>query len=129
MKPVSRLHGLIFAILTFVAVDVHANQPADTIYLGGPILTIDGSPQGFTAYRDRPYYDPVGEYASFYKGYAAVTDEQVMDAIGWAFANNIQILTHANGEAASDLLIAAVKDATKKYGKADRRPAGYTKGV
>jgi len=41
MKPVSRLHGLIFAILTFVAVDVHANQPADTIYLGGPILTIN----------------------------------------------------------------------------------------
>ena len=90
--------------------------------VGGAKLTIDGSPQGFTAYRDRPYYDPVGEYASFYKGYAAVTNEQVMDAIDWAFENNIQILTHANGEAASDLLIAAVKDATKKYGLADRRP-------
>ena len=90
--------------------------------VGGAKLTIDGSPQGFTAYRDRPYYDPVGEYASFYKGYAAVTNEQVMDAIGWAFENNIQILTHANGEAASDLLIAAIKDATSKHGKADRRP-------
>ncbi|HEY5776203.1 MAG TPA: amidohydrolase family protein, partial [Xanthomonadales bacterium] len=54
--------------------------------------------------------------------YTSATDEQVMDAIDWAFANNIQILTHANGEGASDLLIAAVKDATKKYGKADRRP-------
>ena len=43
--------------------------------------------------------------------YAAVTNEQVMDAIDWAFANNIQILTHANGEAASDLLLAAVEDA------------------
>ena len=90
--------------------------------VGGAKLTIDGSPQGFTAYRDRPYHDPVGEYASFYKGYAAVTNEQVMDAIGWAFENNIQILTHANGEAASDLLIAAIKDATSKHGKADRRP-------
>jgi predicted amidohydrolase YtcJ len=90
--------------------------------VGGAKLTIDGSPQGFTAYRDRPYYDPVGEYASFYKGYAAVTDEQVMDAIDWAFANNIQILTHANGEAASDLLIAAVKDATARHGRGDRRP-------
>ncbi len=89
--------------------------------VGGGKLTIDGSPQGFTAYRDRPYYDPVGEYASFYKGYAAVTDEQAMDAIDWAFENNIQILTHANGEAASDLLIAAVKDATSKYGGEDRR--------
>jgi hypothetical protein len=90
--------------------------------VGGAKLTIDGSPQGFTAYRDRPYYKPVGEYESFYKGYAAVTNEQVMDAIGWAFENNIQIMTHANGEAASDLLIAAVKDASKKYGMADRRP-------
>ena len=89
--------------------------------VGGAKLTIDGSPQGFTAYRDRPYYDPVGKYASFYKGYAAVTNEQVMDAIGWAFKNNIQILTHANGEAASDLLIAAVKDATTKYGGDDHR--------
>jgi predicted amidohydrolase YtcJ len=89
--------------------------------VGGAKLTIDGSPQGFTAFRDRPYYDPVGEYASFYKGYAAVTNEQVTDAIDWAFENDIQILTHANGEAASDLLIAAVKDATTKHGGADRR--------
>lgn len=89
--------------------------------VGGAKLTIDGSPQGFTAYRDRPYYDPVGEYASFYKGYAAVTNNQVMDAIDWAFKNNIQILTHANGEAASDLLIAAVKDASTKYGGDDLR--------
>ena len=90
--------------------------------VGGAKLTIDGSPQGFTAWRDQPYYDPVGEYASFYKGYATVTNEQVMEAIDWAFKNNIQILTHANGEAASDLLIAAVKDATASYGAADRRP-------
>ena len=89
--------------------------------VGGAKLTIDGSPQGFTAFRDRPYFDPVGDYASFYKGYAAVTNEQVMDAINWAFENNIQILTHVNGEAASDLLIAAVKDATTQYGEADRR--------
>ena len=89
--------------------------------VGGAKLTIDGSPQGFTAWRDRPYYDPVGEYASFYKGYAAVTNEQVMDAVDWAFKNDIQILTHSNGEAASDLLIAAIKDATARYGEADRR--------
>jgi len=95
---------------------------SDHMRVGGAKLTIDGSPQGFTAYRDRPYYDPVGDYASFYKGYAAVTDEQAVDAIDWAFKNDIQILTHANGEAATDLLLAAIKDATKKYGMADRRP-------
>ena len=90
--------------------------------VGGAKLTIDGSPQGFTAWRDRPYYDPVGEYSKFYLGYAAVTNEQVFSAVDWAFKNNIQILTHANGEAASDLLIAAVAEATDSYGAGDRRP-------
>lgn len=90
--------------------------------VGGAKLTIDGSPQGFTAWRDRPYYKPVGNYPPGYAGYAAATPEQVGDAIDWAFANNIQILTHANGEAASDQLIAYINSATKKYGAGDRRP-------
>ena len=90
--------------------------------VAGAKLTIDGSPQGFTAWRDRPYYKPVGNYPPGYKGYPATTAEQVGDAIDWAFANNIQILTHANGEAASDQLIAYIDAATKKYGKGDRRP-------
>jgi len=90
--------------------------------VAGAKLTIDGSPQGFTAWRDRPYYKPVGNYPPGYSGYPAATAEQVGDAIDWAFANNIQILTHANGEAASDQLIAYIDVATKKYGKGDRRP-------
>ena len=90
--------------------------------IGGAKLTIDGSPQGFTALRDRPYYDPVGDYPPGYAGYAAATMDQTVDAVNWAFENRIQILTHANGEGASDRLIAAIGAATKKYGRADRRP-------
>jgi predicted amidohydrolase YtcJ len=129
MKQVASEGGFKIDIVVYPDVMVDRDYIRDNVSdrytqrmrVGGAKLTIDGSPQGFTAFRDRPYYDPVGDYASFYKGYAAVTNEQVMDAIGWAFENNIQILTHSNGEAASDLLIAAVKDATTKYGKADRR--------
>ncbi|MCS0501936.1 amidohydrolase [Ancylobacter mangrovi] len=91
--------------------------------VAGAKLTIDGSPQGFTALRDRPYYDPVGDYPPGYAGYAAATMEQIVDAIDWAFANGIQINTHANGEGASDMLIAGIDAPTKKYGPADRRPA------
>jgi len=90
--------------------------------IGGAKLTIDGSPQGFTAWRDRPYYNPPENFRADYVGYPAATNDQVFDAIDWAFANDVQILTHANGEAASDLLIAAIKSATEKYGMADRRP-------
>ena len=39
---------------------------------GGKIL-VDGSPQGFTAWRDRPYYKPVGTYPPGYSGYPSTT--------------------------------------------------------
>jgi len=91
--------------------------------VAGAKLTIDGSPQGFTAWRDRPYVDPVGEYPKGYSGYPAATPESVLDAVNWAYANNIQLLTHANGEAASDMLIAASQVALLRNGPgADRRP-------
>ncbi|MFZ0100252.1 MAG: amidohydrolase [Gemmobacter sp.] len=89
--------------------------------VGGAKLSIDGSPQGFTALRDRPYYDPVGDYAPGYLGYAAASMELTTDAIDWAYGNGIQILTHSNGEGASDMLIAASKAALEKHGPADRR--------
>lgn len=96
---------------------------ANRYRLAGAKLTIDGSPQGFTAYRDRPYFDPVGAYPPGYRGYASATQEQVDEAVDWAFANDIQILTHSNGEAASDMLIAALDAATQNYGRdPDRRP-------
>ncbi len=89
--------------------------------LGGAKLTIDGSPQGFTAWRDRPYYAPVGNYPPGYVGYAAATNEQVVDAVNWAYESGIQLLVHSNGEASSDLLIAAHAAAQKKHAARDRR--------
>jgi predicted amidohydrolase YtcJ len=89
--------------------------------VGGAKLTIDGSPQGFTAWRDRPYYAPVGTYPPGYRGYPAATEEQVLSAVDWAYENKIQIITHSNGESASDLLIAATEAATRKHGDGDRR--------
>lgn len=95
---------------------------ADGIRVGGCKLTIDGSPQGFTALRDRPYYDPVGAYPPGYAGYSAVTMEQVQDAVNWCYEKGFQILTHANGEGASDMLIAAIDAAQAEYGDPGNRP-------
>jgi predicted amidohydrolase YtcJ len=94
----------------------------DRVRVGGCKLTIDGSPQGFTALRDRPYYDPVGDYPAGYLGYASVTMDQVQDAVDWCYENRFQINTHANGEGASDMLIAAIEAAQEKYGTPDIRP-------
>ena len=86
--------------------------------IGGAKLTIDGSPQGFTAWRDQPYYKPVGNYPPGYSGYAAATAEQVFDAALWAAENDIQLITHANGERAMDLLIAAQRAAAARHPEA-----------
>lgn len=94
----------------------------DGIRVGGAKLTIDGSPQGFTALRDRPYYAPVGDYPPGYAGYASASMEQTRDAVNWAYENDIQIITHANGEGASDMLIAAIEDAQATYGAKPTRP-------
>lgn len=94
----------------------------DRVRVGGCKLTIDGSPQGFTALRDRPYYNPVGSYPAGYSGYAAITMMQVRGAVNWCYENGYQIIVHANGEGASDMLIAALESARKKYGDPGNRP-------
>ena len=88
---------------------------------GGKIL-IDGSPQGFTAWRDRPYYKPVGNYPSGYSGYPSAMPEDVVSLLTWAYANDVQVQTHANGEAASDALIAGLTVAQLKHGGKNLRP-------
>jgi predicted amidohydrolase YtcJ len=101
-----------------------ANRSSDYVgrlRLAGAKMTIDGSPQGFTAFRDRPYHDPVGDYPTGYLGYAAAPTEDFVDAIDWAYANGVQILVHANGEAAIDILIAAHEAAQAKYPAEGRR--------
>jgi predicted amidohydrolase YtcJ len=105
---------------------IKTNQSATYTHrfrVAGAKLTIDGSPQGFTAWRDQPYYKPVGNYPPGYSGYAAASAEQVMDAVQWASENGIQVITHANGERASDLLISAHRAAQARFpqGK-DLRP-------
>ena len=92
------------------------------VRVAGAKLTIDGSPQGFTAWRDRPYHDPVGDYPPGYVGYAAAPSDAIVEAVDWAYANGVQIITHANGEAASDLLIAAHAAAQAKHPVGDMRP-------
>jgi hypothetical protein len=105
---------------------IKANQSptyTNRFRVAGAKLTIDGSPQGFTAWRDRPYYKPVGNYPEGYSGYAAASAEDVMGAVQWASENGIQVITHSNGERASDLLIAAHRAAQARFPKAqDLRP-------
>jgi predicted amidohydrolase YtcJ len=90
--------------------------------IGGIKLTLDGSPQGKTAWLTQPYYKvPAGQKPD-YHGYSAFTDEQVNGFVAQAFKNGWQVLAHVNGDAAIDQYLKAVRAAEKKYGMADRRP-------
>lgn len=90
--------------------------------IGGVKLTLDGSPQGRTAWRTQPYLIPPDGAVEGYLGYPAIpSDEEVENIYGNAFRNNWQIHTHANGDAAMDQMIRTLKKVTTKYGNKGRR--------
>ena len=90
--------------------------------VGGAKISLDGSPQGKTAWRDTPYVVPPQGQDSNYIGYPAVSREAAIEKIDLAFKNNWQVQAHANGEAAIELFIEAVEKAIEKYGTNDYRP-------
>ncbi|WP_435577863.1 amidohydrolase [Gilvibacter sp.] len=90
--------------------------------IGGMKLTLDGSPQGRTAWRTQPYLIPPDGAAADYAGYPAIpNDEDVTAIYEKAFQNNWQTLTHGNGDAAMDQMIRTLKPLAEKYGNDDRR--------
>ncbi len=90
--------------------------------VGGVKLTIDGSPQGKTAWLSEPYFIPPEGQTEDYRGYAAIDEKTTDDAVEKAFANDWQILVHANGDAASDRFIEAVRRAKNRHPDVDNRP-------
>jgi predicted amidohydrolase YtcJ len=90
--------------------------------VGGVKLTIDGSPQGKTAWLSEPYFVPPEGQPKDYRGYAAIDEQTTTAAVEKAFANGWQILCHGNGDAAIDAFINAVRAAKEKYPTVDNRP-------
>ena len=90
--------------------------------IGGMKLTLDGSPQGRTAWRTQPYLIPPDGANKGYNGYPAIPNDSMVVAIyEKGFKNNWQIQTHANGDAAMDQMIRTMKPLVDTYGNNDRR--------
>ena len=90
--------------------------------VGGMKITLDGSPQGRTAWRTKAYLLPPDGQKQGYKGYPAFDDDKELQGLyELAFKNNWQVLTHVNGDAAVDQMIRTMAAAAKKYGNDDRR--------
>ena len=89
--------------------------------IGGVKLGLDGSPQGKTAWLTEPYHVPPEGRAADYRGYASMSDEVVDNYVKGFFDKGIPVIAHANGDAAADQLLAAVRKANELHGKAGRR--------
>ena len=81
------------------------------IKIGGIKLILDGSPQGKTAYLTEPYYKPPHSESDSYKGYPLIPQSEVSKWVKEYAELKIPIMAHANGDAAADMLIEAVKQA------------------
>jgi len=98
-----------------------SRQYRNRFRVGGAKLTFDGSPQGKTAWLSQPYFvPPPGEQGDF-RGQPTLKPESAFALVDKAYAANLHLLVHCNGDAAIDLLIATVRAAAAKHGNTDRR--------
>ncbi len=85
--------------------------------LAGLKVTLDGSPQGRTAWRTVPYLIPPDGQQPGYQGYPAIPDTKQVEAyLDEAFGKGWPVKVHANGDAAIDQLFEALKPVVAKHG-------------
>lgn len=85
--------------------------------LAGIKITLDGSPQGRTAWRTTPYLVPPEGQKQGYAGYPAIPDTKKVQAyLDEAYAKGWPVKLHANADAAIDQMIEALRPVVKKYG-------------
>jgi predicted amidohydrolase YtcJ len=89
--------------------------------LGGVKLTLDGSPQGKTAWFIEPYLVPPAGQPNTYAGYPAFSDDEVIALMKLAYENEWQLLVHTNGDAAIDQLIRLVSTIKAERDVGDHR--------
>ena len=94
----------------------------DHFRVAGAKLSLDGSPQGKTAWLTKPYLKPPPGAGKDYVGYPAIPEEnEVLALVDTAFKHGWPLITHCNGDAAADQYILAVRRAANAYGNTDRR--------
>lgn len=93
----------------------------DRFRIGGVKLTLDGSPQGKTAWFTQPYLQPPSGQADSYAGYPAFTKAETTKWITLAYQNDWQLLVHTNGDAAIDQFLNVATTVAETYPNDDRR--------
>lgn len=85
--------------------------------LAGLKITLDGSPQGRTAWRTKAYLLPPDGQKAGYKGYPAIPDTKQVEAyLDEAYTKGWPVKVHTNGDAAIDQLFTALRPVVAKHG-------------
>lgn len=89
--------------------------------LAGVKFILDGSPQGRTAWLTEPY--ELNQYFSDqnYRAYSTVDKNFYQKAVQLFLGNNIQVISHANGDAAIDLMLETLEKAMPAQAMPDHR--------
>lgn len=81
------------------------------VKVAGVKLMLDGSPQGKTAYMTQPYLHPPHGQGQDYRGYPTIPQLRVDELVAHYLGARVPVIAHANGDAAADMLIRAVRAA------------------
>lgn len=92
------------------------NKYVNHFKIGGYKIVLDGSPQCKTAWLSKPYQ---GEKE--YRGYPGLEDKEVQKYVDIAVEEQMQLLTHCNGDAAGDQFLNAYEKSVARYDAEDCR--------
>jgi len=81
------------------------------VRIGGVKFTLDGSPQGRTAWMSEPYDEGPPGQDSDYVAYPSYDPDAYRARIGGLLTRGVPVLAHANGDAAIELMIDGIDQA------------------
>ncbi len=90
--------------------------------LGGIKILLDGSIQGYTGHLSQPYHVPPAGKDVSYRGYPHLPPEKFNNMLMQAYADDIPLLVHTNGDAAIDVLLDGLEKANTAYPDNSLRP-------
>lgn len=100
---------------------VHDAEYANGFRNGGVKFTLDGSPQGRTAWLSRPYAEGPEGAPGDYVAYPSYEPQAWRDRIGGLLERGVPVLAHANGDAAIELMIDGIAEALDGMPMPDHR--------
>lgn len=120
LQRVASQDGLIIDIVAYPFITdldaiLKANSPSTFglyskgLKIGGCKVTVDGSPQGKTAWFTTPYLTGGPGGGKDWKGEPSIPVDAIRAMVKTCYDNDLQVLMHGNGDAAIDFLIAMHK--------------------